>query len=118
MQQSAGGACSVGAKVSAKVRSFYKSDQECKELEGDGWETKLTFGTIKRCIKKNLTYRVDWNDGTTISCNVSDHTVIAPEIDEQKSVLEAAGTRLISTSNTADTRLTMSKGRESSRLIS
>ena len=85
MQQSAGGACSVGAKVSAKVRSFYKSDQECKELEGDGWETKLTFGTIKRCIKKNLTYRVDWNDGTTISCNVSDHTVIAPEIDEQTS---------------------------------
>jgi hypothetical protein len=85
MQQSAGGACSVGAKVSAKVRSFYKSDQECKELEGDGWETKLTFGTIKRCIKKNLTYRVDWNDGTTISCNVSDHTVIAPEIDEPPS---------------------------------
>ena len=29
--------------------------------------------------------KIDWNDGTTISCNVSDHTVIAPEIDEQTS---------------------------------
>jgi hypothetical protein len=85
MQQTTGGACAVGVKESAKVRRFYKTDEECKELEGGDWATKLTIGTIVRCIKKNLTYRVDWNGGTTISCNVSDHTVIAPEIDEQTS---------------------------------
>jgi hypothetical protein len=75
----------VGVRESAKVRRFYKTDGECKELEGGDWATKLTIGAIVRCIKKNLTYRVDWNDGTAISCNVSDHTAIAPEIDEKTS---------------------------------
>ena len=71
--------------MSAKVRSFYKSDEECKQLEGDDWETKLTFGTIKRCIKKKLKYQVSWDDDTTLTCNASFLTVIAPEIDEQPS---------------------------------
>jgi hypothetical protein len=66
MQQTTGGACAVGVKGSAKVRRFYKTDEECKELEGGDWATKLTIRTIVRCIKKNLTYRVDWLIGTMV----------------------------------------------------
>jgi hypothetical protein len=79
------------------VRRFYKADGEYKELEGDDWATELAIGTIVRCIKKNLTYRVDWNGGTTISCSASDLAVIAPEIDEQTS----AGPTANATSETA-----------------
>ena len=81
MPQSARSAWAVGVKVSAKVRSFYKSDEECKQLEGDDWETKRTFGTIKRCIKKNLKYQVSWDDNTKLTCNVSFLTVVTPEIN-------------------------------------
>jgi hypothetical protein len=41
-------------------------------------------GVVQTIVLRASLYRTTC-DGTTISCNVSDHTVIAPEIDEQTS---------------------------------